>query len=160
MGPQHWWPAGSAFEVVVGAYLTQNTAWTNVERAMGNLARGGGTVDFRNPQYWGGRAGATGSSGGIFPAEGGAVKAVCGASGRALRRVAGGDVCASGGGAARGVAGAYRGLGRRRQTQFCSMRLAEKCLWWTATRDASLNAMGWRRQRRGTRRSGWRCRRR
>lgn len=39
MGPQHWWPAGSAFEVIVGAYLTQNTAWTNVERAMGNLRR-------------------------------------------------------------------------------------------------------------------------
>ncbi len=39
--PQHWWPAGSAFEVVVGAYLTQNTAWTNVERAMGNLRRAG-----------------------------------------------------------------------------------------------------------------------
>ena len=37
MGPQHWWPAGSPFEVVVGAYLTQNTAWTNVERAMANL---------------------------------------------------------------------------------------------------------------------------
>jgi endonuclease-3 related protein len=37
MGRQHWWPAGSSFEVVVGAYLTQNTAWTNVERAMGNL---------------------------------------------------------------------------------------------------------------------------
>jgi endonuclease-3 related protein len=37
MGAQHWWPAGSAFEVVVGAYLTQNTAWTNVELAMGNL---------------------------------------------------------------------------------------------------------------------------
>lgn len=41
MGAQHWWPAGSAFEVVVGAYLTQNTAWTNVERAMGNLRRAG-----------------------------------------------------------------------------------------------------------------------
>ncbi len=41
MGPQHWWPAGSAFEVVIGAYLTQNTAWTNVERAMGNLRRAG-----------------------------------------------------------------------------------------------------------------------
>ena len=41
MGPQHWWPAGSAFEVVVGAYLTQNTAWTNVERAMGNLRDAG-----------------------------------------------------------------------------------------------------------------------
>lgn len=38
-GPQHWWPAGSRFEVIVGAYLTQNTAWTNVEKAMANLRR-------------------------------------------------------------------------------------------------------------------------
>jgi endonuclease III related protein len=36
-GPQHWWPAQSRFEVVVGAYLTQNTAWTNVEKALTNL---------------------------------------------------------------------------------------------------------------------------
>lgn len=36
-GPQHWWPAQSPFEVVVGAVLTQNTAWTNVERAIANL---------------------------------------------------------------------------------------------------------------------------
>lgn len=41
MGPQHWWPAGGAFEVVVGAYLTQNTAWTNVERALSNLHAAG-----------------------------------------------------------------------------------------------------------------------
>jgi endonuclease-3 related protein len=41
MGPQHWWPAGSSFEVVAGAYLTQNTAWTNVEQAMENLLRAG-----------------------------------------------------------------------------------------------------------------------
>jgi len=41
MGPQYWWPAGSAFDVVVGAYLTQNTAWTNVERAIGNLRNAG-----------------------------------------------------------------------------------------------------------------------
>lgn len=41
MGPQHWWPAGSAFEVVVGAYLTQNTAWTNVEKALSNLRAAG-----------------------------------------------------------------------------------------------------------------------
>lgn len=33
-GPQHWWPADTATEVVVGAILTQNTAWTNVERAI------------------------------------------------------------------------------------------------------------------------------
>ncbi len=38
-GPQHWWPADTPFEVMVGAILTQNTAWTNVERAIGNLKR-------------------------------------------------------------------------------------------------------------------------
>ena len=36
-GAQHWWPAESRFEVIVGAYITQNTAWTNVERALENL---------------------------------------------------------------------------------------------------------------------------
>ncbi len=41
LGPQHWWPAGSPFEVVVGAFLTQNTAWTNVELALANLRRAG-----------------------------------------------------------------------------------------------------------------------
>lgn len=40
-GPQHWWPAGSRFEAIVGAYLTQNTAWTNVERALANLRDAG-----------------------------------------------------------------------------------------------------------------------
>ena len=38
-GPQHWWPAESPFEVIVGAILTQNTAWTNVEKALSNLRR-------------------------------------------------------------------------------------------------------------------------
>jgi endonuclease-3 related protein len=36
-GPQNWWPAQSRFEVIVGAYLTQNTNWKNVEKAMANL---------------------------------------------------------------------------------------------------------------------------
>ena len=36
-GAQHWWPAETRFEVIVGAYLTQNTAWTNVELALINL---------------------------------------------------------------------------------------------------------------------------
>lgn len=40
-GPQHWWPGDSRFEIMVGAVLTQNTAWTNVERAIGNLKRAG-----------------------------------------------------------------------------------------------------------------------
>ncbi|HSM85193.1 MAG TPA: hypothetical protein VLT16_03530, partial [Candidatus Limnocylindrales bacterium] len=38
-GPQNWWPAQSRFEVIAGAYLTQNTNWTNVEKAMANLRR-------------------------------------------------------------------------------------------------------------------------
>lgn len=38
-GPQHWWPAESPFEVIAGAILTQNTAWTNVELALTNLRR-------------------------------------------------------------------------------------------------------------------------
>ena len=33
-GPQHWWPGRTRFEVIVGAILTQNTSWSNVERAI------------------------------------------------------------------------------------------------------------------------------
>lgn len=40
-GPQHWWPAGSPFEVVVGAILTQSAAWVNVEKAIQNLRAAG-----------------------------------------------------------------------------------------------------------------------
>ncbi|MDY6989996.1 MAG: endonuclease III domain-containing protein [Thermodesulfobacteriota bacterium] len=36
-GPRHWWPGDSPFEVAVGAILTQNTAWRNVEKAIRNL---------------------------------------------------------------------------------------------------------------------------
>ena len=36
-GPQHWWPGDSPFEVMVGAVLTQNTNWQNVEKAIANL---------------------------------------------------------------------------------------------------------------------------
>jgi len=36
-GAQHWWPAETRFEVIAGAYLTQNTAWNNVELALANL---------------------------------------------------------------------------------------------------------------------------
>jgi endonuclease-3 related protein len=40
-GPQHWWPGDGAFEVAVGAILTQNTNWSNVERAIDNLKSNG-----------------------------------------------------------------------------------------------------------------------
>ncbi len=36
-GAQHWWPADSPLEVIIGAVLTQNTAWVNVEKAIANL---------------------------------------------------------------------------------------------------------------------------
>jgi hypothetical protein len=40
-GPQHWWPAVTPFEVIVGAILTQSAAWSNVEKAIRNLKRPG-----------------------------------------------------------------------------------------------------------------------
>lgn len=40
-GPQHWWPGETPFEVMVGAILTQNTAWSNVELAIANLKAAG-----------------------------------------------------------------------------------------------------------------------
>jgi endonuclease-3 related protein len=40
-GPQHWWPADTPFEMMVGAILTQNTSWTNVERAIDALKAAG-----------------------------------------------------------------------------------------------------------------------
>jgi len=45
-GPQHWWPARTRIEVIVGAYLTQNTSWTNVERALRRL-RSAGLLNLR-----------------------------------------------------------------------------------------------------------------
>jgi endonuclease-3 related protein len=41
LGPMHWWPAQTPFEVIVGAILTQSTAWGNVERAIANMRTAG-----------------------------------------------------------------------------------------------------------------------
>ncbi|MEW6662033.1 MAG: endonuclease III domain-containing protein [Bacillota bacterium] len=40
-GPRHWWPAETEFEVMVGAVLTQNVAWRNVEKAIAALKEKG-----------------------------------------------------------------------------------------------------------------------
>jgi endonuclease-3 related protein len=45
-GPQGWWPGKTSFEVAIGAILTQNTAWANVEKAIKNLKR----KDLLNPK--------------------------------------------------------------------------------------------------------------
>lgn len=41
LGPQHWWPGQSPFEIIVGAILVQNTAWKNAAIAIGNLRQNG-----------------------------------------------------------------------------------------------------------------------
>jgi len=45
-GPQHWWPGDTQFEIIIGAILTQNTNWTNVEKAITNLK----TADCLSPE--------------------------------------------------------------------------------------------------------------
>ena len=54
-GAQHWWPAREPFEVMVGAILTQSTAWINVEKAIANLRKASalspGTIR-RMPLSW------------------------------------------------------------------------------------------------------------
>ncbi len=45
-GPQHWWPGETPLEVMVGAVLTQNTNWENVEKAIANL-RAADLLDLR-----------------------------------------------------------------------------------------------------------------
>lgn len=38
-GPRHWWPGDTPLEIIIGAILTQNTSWGNVEKAIGNLKK-------------------------------------------------------------------------------------------------------------------------
>jgi endonuclease-3 related protein len=45
-GPQHWWPGDTQFEIITGAILTQNTNWSNVEKAITNLK----TLELLNPE--------------------------------------------------------------------------------------------------------------
>jgi len=40
-GPQHWWPGQTVFEIILGAILTQNTNWANVEKAIANVKTAG-----------------------------------------------------------------------------------------------------------------------
>ena len=55
-GQQHWWPADSPFEVIVGAILTQNTSWNNVEKAIRvlkkKIQKDGLMRELRQRQYY------------------------------------------------------------------------------------------------------------
>lgn len=46
-GPQHWWPGDSPWEIAVGAMLTQQVSWTNVEKAISNL-KSANVLDLQN----------------------------------------------------------------------------------------------------------------
>jgi len=46
LGPSRWWPGETPFEMAVGAILTQNTNWKNVERAIANLKQAGAMTEF------------------------------------------------------------------------------------------------------------------
>ena len=71
-GRQHWWPAETAFEVIVGAILTQNTSWTNVERAIASLRAADKTQRRRHPRSAIAEVAAAHPFFGIFPPEGAA----------------------------------------------------------------------------------------
>ena len=51
-GPQHWWPthSGAPWEIMLGAILTQNTTWTNVELALGNILSAWGPDGLKSPE--------------------------------------------------------------------------------------------------------------
>jgi endonuclease-3 related protein len=55
LGPQHWWPGKTPFEVIIGAILTQNTSWKNVELAIANLREEGllshAGIERANPRH-------------------------------------------------------------------------------------------------------------
>ena len=67
-GAQHWWPGESPFEVLIGAVLTQNTSWRNVERAIENL-RQAGLLTPHALYRAGGGTGGVDPAGGLLPRQ-------------------------------------------------------------------------------------------
>src|SRR5580704_15651932 len=76
LGPQHWWPGRTQFEVIVGAILTQNTSWKNVERALAKL-RDAGVFTPTAVAKAHIRSLHADSSVRLFPPEGASVESVC-----------------------------------------------------------------------------------
>ena len=152
MDPTDWRPAGSAFEVVIGAYLTQNTAWTNVELAMRNL-RGAGVLSIP------GIRGATAEELErlVRPAGYYRQKAA-----RLKRFVAHLDARHAGSletmfaqpvETLRQELLGLNGIGPETADSIRSTRPATRFSWWMPTPGASLSGTNWRRPAPGTRRS-------
>jgi len=92
LGPMHWWPARTPFEVIVGAILTQSTAWANVERAIANLRGARLLSPGAMGRGAGGAAGGPGAAVGVFPAKSEKIESFCAISREELRWVAGANV--------------------------------------------------------------------
>jgi endonuclease III len=132
-GPQHWWPARGRFEVMVGAVLTQNTAWTNVERAIAALSAAGALEPEAMLALSDAELARLIRPSGYFNVKAARLKALCRwylAHGgwRRLRHWSTGRL--------REALLAVHGIGPRPRTISCSMPSTARCSWWTPTRAA------------------------
>jgi hypothetical protein len=134
----------SRFEVIVGAYLTQNTSWTNVEKALGNLAKS--TASDRRAEFGERSSGSELEQlirpSGYFRQKAQRLKTFRELSRCALWRFAGADVRIgllrnSATNCSRSMA-----LGRRRPTRFFFMPAIIRSLLWTLIRGAFWNGIG------------------
>ena len=136
-GPQHWWPGESPFEVMVGAVLTQNTSWQNVERAIDNLREADLLEPHAPVRRAGGRTGGTDPAGRLLPRQGPAAAEPAGVSRRALRRLAGRHVPHPAGRASRGAARRPRHRAGDGRLDPALCRRSCRASWSTPTRIAS-----------------------
>ena len=87
-GPQHWWPAKTPFEVILGAYLTQNTAWKAVERSLDNLRAAGALLARWSARMTLDELQIANSTFRLLHAQGAGAEGVCGDGGRGIWRFA------------------------------------------------------------------------
>ncbi len=138
LGPMNWWSAKTAFEVIVGAILTQSTAWTNVKLALVHLRREKLLSPRAIANVSEARPRETDSIFGILPAKSKKAEGVCGIFGSMCTAARCGECsrlphrnCANN--CLRCTASAPR-----LRTPFFFMRRSIQCLWWMRTqRDCS-----------------------
>jgi endonuclease III len=122
-GYQDWWPAQTAFEVMVGAVLTQRTNWSNVEKALSALKAAGlmepGALAEADPE----RLQSLIRPAGYYRQKS-----------RNLLRLVQWFVARSGGDIASRNCCPCAGSAPRRRTACCFMRSAGRRSWWTRTR--------------------------
>jgi hypothetical protein len=134
LGPQHWWPGKTPFEVIVGAILTQNTSWKNVEFAIANLRDAGLLFLAGIERARVGRLAKLLRPSGYFRQKARKLKALATFLRReyhgSLRRMFATPTLEL-----REKLLRVRGLDRRRRIRFCCTRAGIRYLWWMLTRS-------------------------